>query len=127
MSARERSTTLAPTTGMNEGVSGRPCPSVRYPGSVRERSASGAAPGSSPSSASAGPKTAPDTGGTVPFRPSAAGSSAQSADMPPGLNTTRCLCGKWRALRQSDCLVLRCKLCKRDIVIRGRDLRIEYR
>lgn len=39
----------------------------------------------------------------------------------------RCLCGKWWALRQADCLVLRCKLCKRDIVIRGRELRVEYR
>jgi len=49
------------------------------------------------------------------------------ADTPSGMAKARCVCGKWWALRQPDCLVLRCKLCKRDIVIRGRDLRIEYR
>jgi len=49
------------------------------------------------------------------------------ADTPSGMGKERCLCGKWWALRQADCLVLKCKLCKRDIVIHGRELRIEYR
>jgi len=49
------------------------------------------------------------------------------ADTSSGMAKARCLCGKWWALTGPGCLVLRCKLCKRDIVIRGRDLRIEYR
>jgi len=39
----------------------------------------------------------------------------------------RCLCGKWWAYRSGDTLVLRCKLCRRDIVITGENLTIEYR
>lgn len=127
MSARERPITSAPTTRTSEGACGPRGPSVRSPASDEERNASGATPIQNLSSASAGPRTAPNTGDTAPSKPNAARSSAQSADIPSGLNKTRCLCGKWWALRQSDCLVLKCKLCKRDIIIRGRDLRIEYR
>jgi hypothetical protein len=39
----------------------------------------------------------------------------------------RCLCGKWWAYRGEDSLVLRCKLCRRDIVITGENLKITYR
>jgi Zn finger protein HypA/HybF involved in hydrogenase expression len=53
--------------------------------------------------------------------------SASNAGTSFEASKARCLCGKWWAVRQADCLVLKCKLCKRDIVIRGRDLRIEYR
>ena len=38
----------------------------------------------------------------------------------------RCLCGKWWAYRSGDSLVLRCKLCRRDIVITGDNLKITY-
>jgi len=43
------------------------------------------------------------------------------------LSKVRCLCGKWWAYRDGDTLVLRCKLCRRDVVITGENLRIEYR
>jgi hypothetical protein len=39
----------------------------------------------------------------------------------------RCMCGKWWCYRSGDTLVLRCKLCRRDIVITGENLRISYR
>lgn len=39
----------------------------------------------------------------------------------------RCLCGKWWAYRSGDTLVLRCKLCRRDVVITGENIKIEYR
>ena len=39
----------------------------------------------------------------------------------------RCLCGKWWCYRNGDMLVLRCKLCRRDIVITGDNLKISYR
>jgi|GEM_PF-2664090 len=39
----------------------------------------------------------------------------------------RCLCGKWWAYRSRDTLILRCKLCRRDIVITGENLKIQYR
>ncbi len=39
----------------------------------------------------------------------------------------RCLCGKWWCYRSGDQLVLRCKLCRRDIVISGDNLKISYR
>ncbi len=39
----------------------------------------------------------------------------------------RCLCGKWWCYRNGDTLVLRCKLCRRDIVITGENLKISYR
>ena len=39
----------------------------------------------------------------------------------------RCLCGKWWCYRSGDALVLRCKLCRRDIVITGDNLKISYR
>lgn len=39
----------------------------------------------------------------------------------------RCLCGKWWAYRSGDTLILRCKLCRRDMVISGENIRIEYR
>ncbi len=39
----------------------------------------------------------------------------------------RCLCGKWWAYRTDDALVLQCKLCRREIVITGENLTIEYR
>ena len=127
MSARERPISPVPTTGMSEDAFELRCPSAQSQDSAGERSESGVAPGSTPSSALAGQTTAPSTGSTAPSGPSAAGSSVVGADTPSGMGKARCLCGKWWALRQPDCLVLRCKLCKRDIVIRGRDLRIEYR
>ncbi len=127
MNAREPLTRPAKTTGRKGNESERRCPNAPSADSERERSESGAAPTQSQLNASAGPRTAPNTGDTAPSRPRPAGSSAASVDIPAGLNKTRCLCGKWWALRQSDCLVLKCKLCKRDIVIRGRDLRVEYR
>ena len=39
----------------------------------------------------------------------------------------KCLCGKWWAYRSRDTLILRCKLCRRDIVITGENLKIQYR
>ncbi len=39
----------------------------------------------------------------------------------------RCLCGKWWCYRSGERLVLRCKLCRRDIVISGENLEITYR
>jgi hypothetical protein len=39
----------------------------------------------------------------------------------------RCLCGKWWCYRSGDMLILRCKLCRRDIVITGENLKISYR
>ena len=39
----------------------------------------------------------------------------------------RCLCGKWWAYRNGDSLVLRCKLCRRDIVVTGAGLKVTYR
>jgi hypothetical protein len=39
----------------------------------------------------------------------------------------RCLCGKWWAYRSDGKLVLRCKLCRREIVISGENLTIAYR
>lgn len=39
----------------------------------------------------------------------------------------RCLCGKWWSYQAGDEVVLRCKLCRREIVIRGENLTIEYR
>ncbi len=53
--------------------------------------------------------------------------SAQASDHEAELSKVRCLCGKWWAYRSSDTIVLRCKLCRRDVVITGEDLRIEYR
>ena len=127
MSAREPSISPARTTGTNGNESERRCSNVPSPDSERERNESGVAPMLSLSNASAGPRTARSTGETAPSGPSAGGSSAPDAELPSGLNKTRCVCGKWWALRQSECLVLKCKLCKRDIIIRGRDLRVEYR
>ncbi len=43
------------------------------------------------------------------------------------LSKVRCLCGKWWAYRNGDTLVLRCKLCRRDVVITGENISIEYR
>jgi hypothetical protein len=43
------------------------------------------------------------------------------------LSRVRCLCGKWWAYRSGDTLVLRCKLCRRDVVITGENIRIDYR
>jgi len=64
-------------------------------------------------------------------------STATSKDSPPRaarkvradgeMRKARCLCGKWWAYRSGDSLVLRCKLCRRDIVISGDNLKIQYR
>ena len=43
------------------------------------------------------------------------------------LKKIRCLCGKWWAYRSGDTLILRCKLCRRDIVITGDNLTVTYR
>lgn len=46
----------------------------------------------------------------------------------PAANKVRCLCGKWWALwANKQTLVLRCKLCRRDIVITGDNLKLDYR
>jgi len=40
----------------------------------------------------------------------------------------RCTCGKWWALRTDEqTLVLRCRSCKRDIIITGDNLKVECR
>jgi len=39
----------------------------------------------------------------------------------------KCLCGKWWSLRSGNRLVLRCKLCRREIVIEAEDMKITYR
>jgi len=45
-----------------------------------------------------------------------------------GQSKVRCTCGKWWALRNgANELVLKCKLCKRDIVITGDNLQVQYR
>ena len=51
----------------------------------------------------------------------------QSAAEAEELRKIRCLCGKWWSYRNGDSLTLRCKLCRREIVITGENLRIEYR
>ncbi len=38
-----------------------------------------------------------------------------------------CLCGKWWSYRSGDSLILRCKLCRREIVVAGQNLTITYR
>ena len=55
-----------------------------------------------------------------------AGAAVSSVEE-PDLSKVRCLCGKWWAYRNGDTLVLRCKLCRRDVVITGENLRIKYR
>ncbi len=52
---------------------------------------------------------------------------ARRADKKAETEKARCLCGKWWAYRGEDSLVLRCKLCRRDIVITGENLKITYR
>ena len=127
MSARDQSTTPVPKTGRNDGASERHCPSARSADGDGVRSEPGAVPTNDQCSASVGLKTVPSTGGTAPSRPSAVRPSATSAATPSVTGKERCLCGKWWALREGDALVLRCKLCRREIVVRGTNLRIEYR
>jgi len=43
------------------------------------------------------------------------------------LRKERCLCGKWWAYRSGDTLILRCKLCRRDVVVTGENIKIDYR
>ena len=43
------------------------------------------------------------------------------------LSKVRCLCGKWWAYRSGDTIILRCKLCRRDVVITGENIKIDYR
>ena len=55
---------------------------------------------------------------------------ARAAVSPVGekeLRKVRCLCGKWWAYRSGDALILRCKLCRRDVVITGENITIKYR
>jgi len=52
---------------------------------------------------------------------------ARRVDKETDSEKARCLCGKWWAYRSEDSLVLRCKLCRRDIVITGDNLKITYR
>jgi len=127
MSARDQSTTPVPNTGTNDGVSEPRCPSARSADGGGVRSEPGAVPTSDQCSASVGLKTVPSTGGTAPSRPSAVRSFAATAAAPSGEGKARCLCGKWWAMCEGDALVLRCKLCRREIVVRGTNLRIEYR
>jgi len=53
--------------------------------------------------------------------------SARTAENDAETRKIRCLCGKWWAYRSGDTIVLRCKLCRRDIVITGENMKIEYR
>ena len=53
--------------------------------------------------------------------------AARPAPNEAELSKVRCLCGKWWAYRSGDMLVLRCKLCRRDVVITGENIKIEYR
>ena len=53
--------------------------------------------------------------------------TARTAQDGAELSKVRCLCGKWWAYRSGDTLVLRCKLCRRDVVITGENLKIDYR
>lgn len=39
----------------------------------------------------------------------------------------KCLCGKWWSLRRGNTLILRCKLCRREIVIEAESMKITYR
>ena len=39
----------------------------------------------------------------------------------------KCLCGKWWSLRSGNTLILRCKLCRREIVIEAENMKITYR
>ena len=43
------------------------------------------------------------------------------------MQKVRCLCGKWWSYRTNGKLILRCKLCRREIVISGENLTITYR
>lgn len=58
---------------------------------------------------------------------SSTATAAQETEETTDLRKTRCLCGKWWAYRSGDTLILRCKLCRRDIVVTGENLKIEYR
>jgi hypothetical protein len=61
------------------------------------------------------------TGGTAPTR------VARTESEDTECQRMRCLCGKWWAYRSGETLILRCKLCRREIVIRGENLTITYR
>jgi len=51
----------------------------------------------------------------------------EAADSSESQTKLRCLCGKWWSYRSGDKLILRCKLCRREIVISGENLTIAYR
>lgn len=53
--------------------------------------------------------------------------TAETQDPESELSKVRCLCGKWWAYRNGDTLILRCKLCRRDVVITGENIKVEYR
>ena len=53
--------------------------------------------------------------------------SAQEGAEEGETHKARCLCGKWWAYRSGDTLILRCKLCRRDILVTGENLKITYR
>jgi hypothetical protein len=52
--------------------------------------------------------------------------TAERADRPES-QKVRCLCGKWWSYRSGGQLILRCKLCRREILISGEKLTITYR
>ena len=53
--------------------------------------------------------------------------TAQGQQQDSELTKERCLCGKWWAYRSGDTLILRCKLCRRDVVVTGENIKIDYR
>jgi hypothetical protein len=64
---------------------------------------------------------------SVGTRKGSSAGAAREASEGGELRRARCLCGKWWAYRSGDTLVLRCKLCRRDIVVTGDNLKLEYR
>jgi len=54
-------------------------------------------------------------------------SQKAAEERPAAAEKVRCVCGKWWAFRGEGKLILRCKLCRRDIVVTGENLKITYR
>jgi hypothetical protein len=59
--------------------------------------------------------------------PKDASTEAAQGQQAPDLAKERCLCGKWWAYKSGDTLILRCKLCRRDVVVTGENITIDYR
>jgi hypothetical protein len=64
---------------------------------------------------------------SVSARVDAPGNAARQNSESADAQKLRCLCGKWWSYRSGDTVILRCKLCRREIVIGGENITITYR